>query len=159
MDTIQAYYTIYQSFSYVMSLHNYIWHFENYFKECCLKLSIVQFPTFFQSVLLWNKYLLTTSLLIKPRTASFIESISIKIEFDYTVLHMQWTHFFILTCSLDRSPSNSNLNSFVTLQSFLLRYVTLFQVNWLRNGKSSKFEVQNKNVRRRCILLFSQVNI
>ena len=53
----------------------------------------------------------------------------------------------------------SKLHSFATIHSFLLRYITLSQVYWLRNGESSNFKVQNKNVWKRCILLVSQALI
>ena len=69
-----------------------------------------------------------------------------------------WTHSFILTCSHNRYPTHFK-TAFKYYYTYLLNYETLFLVNWLTNGKSSKFEVQNKNVRRRCILLVWQVTI
>ena len=36
----------------------------------------------------------------------------------------------------------SKLVSFIISKSFLLKCITLFKVNWLRNGKSTKFEVR-----------------
>ena len=39
----------------------------------------------------------------------------------------------------------SKLFSITTIQGFLLRYVTLFQDNWLRNGRPAKFEVRKKS--------------
>ena len=38
----------------------------------------------------------------------------------------------------------SKLHSFATIQSFLLRYLTLSLVKWVRNGETSKFEVQKQ---------------
>ena len=49
----------------------------------------------------------------------------------------------------------SKLQLFSTKHSFLLRYITLSQVYWHRNGELSKFKVQSKYVWRRCILLIS----
>ena len=38
----------------------------------------------------------------------------------------------------------SKLFPFTTIHSFLLRYITLSQVNWLRNSKWSKFSEENR---------------
>ena len=41
-------------------------------------------------------------------------------------------------------PPISKLVSFTTIQGFLKRYLTLSWVNWLKNGKSSKFNEEKK---------------
>ena len=40
----------------------------------------------------------------------------------------------------------SKLLSITTIQGFLLRYVTLFYDNWLRNDRPAKFEVRKKSL-------------
>ena len=41
----------------------------------------------------------------------------------------------------------SKMTSFSTIQSFLMRYMAIFYVSWLRNGKSSKLEVKKKRLK------------
>ena len=38
----------------------------------------------------------------------------------------------------------SKLVSYTTIQGFLKRYTTLSWINWIRNGKSSNFNEENK---------------
>ena len=42
----------------------------------------------------------------------------------------------------------SKMISFSTIQGFLKRYITIFYVSWLRNGKLSNLEVQKKSLKK-----------
>ena len=58
------------------------------------------------------------------------------------------SHYFNLTSSHKRDAKISKLHSFSTIQGFLLRYITLYQVNWFRNGKLLKLELHRESLEK-----------